>query len=112
MSPVTIEIEGLSLTLPEHTHPLVYLARVFEIGTNEPRSLRLSANIDDCYVFLDDKATGERYGDIVVYDIQFVSTRKPIKVKTLPSRRMPNGHSADGSTVSRQVQLSSIRDSC
>lgn len=112
MAPVTIEIEGLVLTISEHVHPLAYLARVFEIGSNTPKLLRLSLDINDCYAFLNDKTTGERYGDIVVYDIQFTNNRKPIKVKTLPSRKVSDDHSADGSTVPRQVRLSSIRDSC
>ncbi|MEU6999921.1 hypothetical protein [Nonomuraea sp. NPDC046570] len=88
MPPVTIEIEGLALTFKEHLYAYAYLARVFEVGSNEPKAMRLSVNLDDCYVFLDEKVIGELYGDVVVYDVQFPSKRKPTMVKTLPSRRI------------------------
>ncbi|MEU8271563.1 hypothetical protein AB0B89_30930 [Sphaerisporangium sp. NPDC049002] len=88
MPSVTIEIKGLTLTVPEHLHAFAYLARVFEVGSNEPKALRLSTNLDDCYTFLDEKLVDRFYGDIAVYDIQFAGTKKPTMIKTLPSRRM------------------------
>jgi hypothetical protein len=89
MPPLTITIEGRTITVPEYLYSLAYLARVFEVGSTDIKDAYLSVNLDDAYTFLNSNIGDGQYGDVAIYDISFAGTRPPSMIKTLPSRRVP-----------------------